>query len=140
MKVFIFLAAVIVTLSFQIKKETIEEKDISGYWLNNSSDGNNIVFSKVKAFQDDRSGYHFISGGKMEIRQNSGWCGTPPISYKNYDGQWEMESDSVIHMKYQFWGGIVEERWKVVLQEKNELIVQSTYHEFIRGEKNYSLR
>ena len=42
-----------------------------------------------------------------------GWCGTPPISYGNYDGTWKIEDDSKLTITYEYWGGTMEEEWAI---------------------------
>ena len=46
----------------------------------------------------DEAFYGFIIGedGSFTERKNTGWCGTPPITYGNFEGSWTAVSDSLL--------------------------------------------
>jgi hypothetical protein len=49
--------------------------------------------------------YRFNSDGTLIERKNSGWCGTPPISYADYSGNWTILNDTLIQISVGYWGG-----------------------------------
>jgi hypothetical protein len=42
---------------------------------------------------------------KLIDLKNAGWCGTPPISDKNYEGTWESIDGKLIKINTEYWSG-----------------------------------
>ena len=55
-------------------------------------------------------------------RANSGWCGTPPISYTNYPGNWTQFPDNTYFIETEFWGGITSFGFEVISVNENQMI------------------
>ena len=64
----------------------------------------------------DSTQYGFIIGkdGSFIERKNAGWCGTPPITYKNFEGTWEAVSDSLLEITVGYWGGTINYQMRIV--------------------------
>ena len=60
-----------------------------------------------------KRGFQFKRNGKLIVRQNIGWCGTPPISYGNDKGTWKKIGKSKIRVQYDYWGGEIIEKWEI---------------------------
>jgi len=92
-------------------------KHVLGVWSHHPQ---KKCYSKLKKMPE---GYCMVfkEKGKLILRQNSGGCGTPPITYSNVPGTWEWSTDSTITMKYKSWMGPVEEEWVVRSLGKNWL-------------------
>jgi hypothetical protein len=41
----------------------------------------------------------------MVERENSGGCATPPVTYANYRGTWNIINDTLIQIRVGYWGG-----------------------------------
>lgn len=52
------------------------------------------VYTRTTAFTN-QAGLQFSGSGQFVERANSGWCGTPPISYADYTGRWRPDGDSL---------------------------------------------
>lgn len=89
------------------------DSDILGTWTHSKSDSEGSFYKKIEDFEKDKPGIKFLKNGKIIKRQNMGWCGTPPISYGNYDGTWKIEDDSKLTITYEYWGGTMEEEWAI---------------------------
>lgn len=74
----------------------------------------------------NQAGLKFLANGQFKERANSGWCGTPPISYADYTGRWRPEGDSLT-VEGQYWGGPQRSRIAVVSVDPNRLIIQRIY-------------
>ena len=72
-------------------------------------------------------GYIFQEDNKVIIRRNTSFCGTPPITYYNYDGTWIWLSDSTFAIEYQLPAYLptknVVEKIKVIKSNKKQLIL-----------------
>ena len=113
-----------------IDGETIEE-GLVGTWVHTDRYRNLV---KKNNFADNKGGIAFGDDGTLTVRQNEGWCGTPPITYSNFKGSWEMLSDSTARLEYEYWGGtIIEEIWIEELS-KNKLVYRVTNTETVMDE------
>lgn len=82
------------------------KNDIQGIWVLDGYEDNQTIYRKASAFKKDKPGFEFKSDGTMTKRQNVGWCGTPPVSYGNFDGKWEWTEDNNLRLEYEYWGGV----------------------------------
>ena len=91
-----------------------------GYWINPQYKDSIIVFERSANLVENNYGFSFKPDHIFIERKNSGWCGTPPISYSDFDGTWEKNnSDLIINVGY--WGGSLEYKWKIVSVNKDYL-------------------
>lgn len=126
MKVFkqLFIVFVFALLSISCKENplVIDPSDnIYGVWIYESSDSNFAVMKKAQNFDESKPGFSIYKDGKFIERKNSGWCGTPPISYSNYEGEWNKKSDELLQVSVGYWGGIEQYHIKIVYLTESEL-------------------
>lgn len=124
-----FTASVLSLLSllFFVNESAITPTDdLFGIWVYASSlDNGSPIYHKAAAFDEKRSGIQFMEEGQLICRENSGWCGTPPIFYENYKGNWLMNADSTLMLKYDDWGGETERKVEIVFLSSEKLIIKS---------------
>ena len=77
------------------------------------------------------SGYGFVikADGTFIERKNAGWCGTPPISYDNFEGSWEPLSDSLLDITVAYWGGILTYQMRIVSLQEDKLGIRYLFTE-----------
>ena len=80
------------------------------------------VYKRTASIPDDKPGFIFSEDGTLNQRKNVGWCGTPPVSYGNYDGTWKMLSDTLMQVKVGYWEGI--ESFNIDLESVNEELLR----------------
>ena len=85
-------------------------------------------------WQEDQSGMEFMKDGTMVIRQNAGWCGTPPITYSNFSGTWTKISKTELALEHEYWGGTIKSTLTIVKLNKKELLVKFKMQEIIRSQ------
>ncbi|MBI5471977.1 MAG: hypothetical protein HY961_06490 [Ignavibacteriae bacterium] len=78
---------------------------IYGTWIQEERVGSETVMLKSAGLDSDNYGFVIDSIGSFVERKNAGWCGTPPISYANFSGEWNAETDSLLHIDVAYWGG-----------------------------------
>ncbi len=134
MKQHLFLAIAIVFLySFDSFDKTIQQ-DLVGIWVNKSYENSQTTYVKHSNFKKNEAGIEFKKEGKLIVRQNVGWCGTPPITYGNHNGTWEQTSDSTVTITYKYWRGIAKEDWLILAVSEKQLKVKRLAFRTVREE------
>ncbi len=93
-----------------------------GCWVNPITVDTLWKYTRAKSLKDNDYGFIFYSDQRFVERKNAGWCGTPPISYADFDGTWS-KKDSVIDITVKFWGGLADYQWKVISVDDNNLAI-----------------
>jgi len=86
-----------------------------------------LVLQRADKLNTNNYGFSIISNGKFIERKNSGWCGTPPIAYKNYNGKWKYVSEDIIEIEVEFWGGVETYKIEILSINKNEIMINYIY-------------
>lgn len=88
------------------------------------------VYRKVNKIAADNPGITFKSNGVFLSKQNAGWCGTPPISYAEYDGKYSVGAKNVLNINTKYWGGKASYKIEVIELTTNRLIVKTFDYEY----------
>ena len=70
-----------------------------------------------------------VFGMGFSTNKNAGWCGTPPISYADFEGTWK-KSDSTISITVGYWGGLLDYQWKIVSIDNKSLTIVKLQEEY----------
>jgi len=100
------------------------DSKLIGNWINPSYNDTLVTFDRFNSLKDNDYGFSILFNGKFIERKNSGWCGTPPIAYSDYEGNWT-QNDSIISITVGYWGGTVDYKWKIVSIDENNLTIIS---------------
>jgi hypothetical protein len=118
---------IIVIAALNMQSKPVESKDFSDkFWVHdhyNPDDGISTYIAK-KSFDNEKGGLQFLKNNKLRKRQNEGWCGTPPISYEEVQGDWKKLSDSLIEIRYKNWSGKLIDTIKIISLTDKELIIK----------------
>jgi len=113
-------------------KNKIENYDmLTVSWLEVNIDDSIKTYKKANELDENKYGFTFKPNGVFIERKNSGWCGTPPISYDNFEGTW-IRKDSIINIETTYWGGTLNYKWKILSINNTELktlLLANEYHE-----------
>lgn len=120
----------------QIQMEALgENSGIIGTWVD-VSDHSQLTLedgisrlNRSEDFDPDRYGFAFREDGSFTERKNSGWCGTPPIAYDNFDGTWEPLSDTLIDITVAYWGGTLTYQMQIVFLQGDDLGIKYLFSE-----------
>jgi hypothetical protein len=129
--VLIFAAAICMISSCkeEITAPSNSEK-ILGVWVfkgYDNEDYNISVLQRSSGLDSSTGGFIFYREGRLLERKNAGWCGTPPISYANFPGTWDSQSDSVLKVNVGYWGGMTEYNLKIISLDRFQLKVTYLY-------------
>lgn len=89
------------------------QPEITGSWINQQVIDSIYTYQKAKTLKDNEYCFSVYPDGKFIERKNSGWCGTPPVSYADYEGSWTLK-DSVLTISVPYWGGNSTSKWKII--------------------------
>ncbi len=78
------------------------------------------TYERLAELTGRRNGYEFNLGGSLVIR-NFGWCGTPPLTYSNFEGSWQKEGDRILTLSYHELGVVQDFRLEVVALSASDL-------------------
>jgi hypothetical protein len=109
------------------EKDNIEidpDNLLIGVWIDDGFRDDVTIYKRSDEFTNKYC-YLFKSDGTLTERQNVGWCGTPPISYADYEGTWEIANDTLISITVGSWNGDRSYRLDIesVNSEELEVIV-----------------
>ena len=134
MKIFSYLLILLI-LPLTSAFDTTDHKELGTLfqkWVFVDSNEEGLLYVSDARFKEDKSGMEFRKDGTLVVRQNSGWCGTPPISYGNFSGTWTAISKNEFALSYKFWGGTMNSTMTIVKLNKKELVIKLHMDEVIR--------
>ena len=67
-----------------------------GVWVYSLSDQSGAVYVRQQLFEDNKAGIHVKSNGVLRVRQNTSFCGTPPVEYETVRG-WLENAERLRH-------------------------------------------
>jgi len=104
------------------EKITIDDDNlIIGKWANAEYSDSTITYHRVSGIPVNEYGFEFRTDGTFIEQKMFGWCGTPPVSYTDYNGNW-IQTDSVLAIRVGYWGGMVNYKWKIVSLNNEKLV------------------
>jgi len=104
-----------------------ENADLVGTWVENGYEGDLTLLKRSNNLEESNYGFTIEEDGSFVERKNSGWCGTPPIAYDNFEGNWEALSDSLIEITVGYWGGIMTYQMRIVTLDEKDLKIRYLY-------------
>jgi hypothetical protein len=84
-----------------------------GSWFNPRYNDSIVTYQRTEGLVENEYGFTFKEDKAFIERKNSGWCGTPPISYADFVGTWS-RNDSILEINVTFWGGTADYTWKIL--------------------------
>ncbi len=112
-----------------------ENSGIIGTWVRQGTEQEEVILERSPALNDSLYGFTFMENGTFIERKNAGWCGTPPITYANFDGTWNALSDSLIEITVGYWGGMMNYQIRITSLEPGELRIRYLYGDERAGTK-----
>jgi hypothetical protein len=98
-----------------------------GTWVLKAYEDDLTVMERSLGLDSSKYGFKLFPDGRVLERKNAGWCGTPPITYGNFSGEWKAITDSLLDINVGYWGGRLNYRLQIVALTKSELRVRYHY-------------
>lgn len=105
----ITLSLILISCSKKEDKKNYSDSELIGTWNYSFSEDEISVFTRGTEFIEG-DGIKFKADGTIIQRKNAGFCGTPPITYADYDGTWTKINDTIIEIEAGYWGGTITSR------------------------------
>jgi hypothetical protein len=96
-----------------------------GNWINPTAMDTLWKYERANSLIENDYGFSFEQGQAFIERKNAGWCGTPPITYANFDGTWT-SNDTIINITVDYWGGTADYQWKIISLDESSLVIYRT--------------
>ena len=128
-----FALLLVLFLLFSCEKELLEadalgeNSGIVGTWIDNGYDEDITKLKRAEKFDPSKYGFTINENGTFIEKKNAGWCGTPPISYDEFDGTWEAVSDSLLTITVGYWGGTMTYQMRIVSFDQENLEIRYLY-------------
>ena len=87
------------------------------------------LFARSEDLDPDHYGFIFHNNGSFTERKHAGMCGTPPITYDNFEGTWEPLSDTLLDITVAYWGGTLTYQMHIVSLEGDRLGIRYLFTE-----------
>ena len=104
-----------------------ENAGIVGTWIHNGYQGDTTLLKRASDLDKLKYGFIIEDDGTFVERKNSGWCATTPISYSDFEGTWEVVSDSLLDITVAFWGGMMTYQIRIVSVDAGDLAIKYLY-------------
>ena len=103
------------------------ENGIVGIWVEDTILGDVKTLHRAGDLDPDQYGFRIAGDGSYVERKNAGWCGTPPITYGNFNGTWTALSDSLLGITVGYWGGIMSYQLRILEVNESQLRIRYLY-------------
>lgn len=135
------LYLIIPIMMFSCEKDIVEtdalgeNAGIIGIWVEEIDRSLPVIedgitrLNRSAEFDPGSYGFSIHEDGTFIERKNAGWCGTPPISYDNFEGTWEPLSDSLLDITVAYWGGTLTYQMRIVILEEDKLGIKYLFTE-----------
>ncbi len=133
MRKIIFLLLLIMLVSCEKNMQEADmlgaNADIIGTWVENGYEDDVTLLERAQSLDPSKYGFTINEDGTFIEHKNAGWCATPPITYDNFEGDWEAVSDSLLEINVGYWGGTMTYQMRIVFLDQDSLGIRYLYAE-----------
>lgn len=101
-----------------------EGDPLQGYWIAGDYLEETHTYYRADKFEPDKGGFAFFENGKLIEKSNSGWCGTPPISYAEFEGRWTVNEENQLVLNSTYWGGERIVTYEIINFDEDTLVLK----------------
>jgi hypothetical protein len=95
-----------------------------GHWINPTynSNGSELQLTRASSLKSNEYGLSFLEETQC-VERSSGWCGTPPLSFMDFQGTWT-RTDSVVMVTIDNGLGMQNIKWLIKTLDDKTLILE----------------
>ncbi len=127
MKIVLLISVFVVLISCKNTTSPAYSGNLNGTWVDSGYEENVRIFIKTHGLDENKYGFTFYGDGKLIERKNVGWCGTPPIAYANFEGNWDFVTSDSLAINVGYWGGKIAYKLKIVSIDESVLKIEYHY-------------
>lgn len=122
MKIKVLFLFALLVFACDSNENAIPDPDnlLIGSWIEPNYNEEQTMFKRAAALPDNGRGILFKANGDF-VERSSGWCGTPPLTFSDYNGNWELEN-TLVTITQEFYP--INYAWRIVSVSETELIVK----------------
>lgn len=94
---------------------------LEGYWINGELADTIYAYQRADSLSGNQYCFGLETNGVFVENKNAGWCGTPPVYYQRFTGEWSL-NDSILTVSVPYWGGMSHYTWKIVNVDEETLV------------------
>lgn len=103
---------------------TIHESDkLIGYWINPVYNDSELKLERASSLKKNEYGIAFLAESSC-IERSSGWCGTPPLTFFDFQGSWTKNGSMIIITIDNGINGLEEIKWEIKTLNDKFLIIE----------------
>lgn len=122
--VFFLLIASFIGCEDDNESITINESEkLIGYWINPKYHDAELKLERAGSLKKNEYGIAFLAASEC-IERSSGWCGTPPLTFFDYQGTWIKNGSIIIITMDSGINGLEEIKWEIKTLTDNYLIIE----------------
>ena len=100
-----------------------ESNNLIGHWVNPVYNDSELKLTRANSLKSDEYGISFLTKSQC-IERSSGWCGTPPLTYFDFQGSWERNDSIIIITIDNGINGMEAIKWEIKTLNDNYLIIE----------------
>ena len=122
MKIKVLFLFVLLVFACESNENVIPDSNnlLIGSWVEPNYSEDQTVFKRASNLPSNASGIMFKTNGDF-VERSSGWCGTPPLIFSDYEGNWRLEN-TLVTITQDYYP--INYAWRIVLVSETELIVK----------------
>lgn len=103
---------------------TINESDkLIGNWVNPNYTESELKLERASSLKENEYGIAFLAESSC-IERSAGWCGTPPLTFFDFQGTWTKNGSIIIITIDNGINGLEEIKWEIKILNDNHLIIE----------------
>lgn len=123
--IFLFVTILIFNSCENNQVEIDANNLLLGNWINPVYDSDFTTFSRSSSLKNDAYGISFKKTGKF-IERSSGFCGTPPLIFSDYEGKFNLDENIIQIDNYLYQNNF---QWEIISLSESDLVVKRVLSE-----------
>lgn len=99
-----------------------ESNKLIGHWINPVYTDSELKLTRASSLKSNEYGLSFLEKTQC-VERSSGWCGTPPLSFMDFQGSWT-RTDSILIVTIDNGLGMQNIKWIIKTLDDKTLVLE----------------